>query len=200
MQFCGCTHVHIFEGRAKTDSSIYSRYVSSGSSGCCVVLTVICRGAQFRNVYILIGCILFVMVMSGKDELLVWRKDTWGSFGQHDNLYTFVIDLESLSVEPIYKLVAVRHENRDSRKNYHRFTYVKKSELSKLAGKVLKVVHDYASSSKRNVTVKYYIVRDNGELAELHAETGLRDSEGFYDEVEVDGKKLRLRKERVEVV
>jgi hypothetical protein len=131
---------------------------------------------------------------------LVWQKDTWGSFGQHHNIYTFVIDIEKKQLVPIFQLVTVRHEKNDSRKNIHRFTYVTQSEMKKLAGKVLKIVEDYASSSKRVVTVKYKIVRGDGELVDLEYETGLRDSRGWFDRVYLlDGRVLIVRKEEVEV-
>jgi len=133
-------------------------------------------------------------------EILVWRKDTWGSYGQHDNLYTFVIDTENLTSKAIFEYdITVRHENNDSRKNIHRFTYVKKDELlEKLRGKILKVVCDYKSSSKRSVTVKYYYV-DN-DLLELDAERGLRDARGFFDKVKLpNGRTLIIRKNCVEV-
>jgi len=131
---------------------------------------------------------------------LVWQKYTWGSFGQHDNIYTFVIDLDKKQQVPIYQLITVRHENKDSRKNIHRYTYVSQSEMRKLAGRVLKVVHDYASSSKREVTVTYFIVREDGELVKLEYETNLRDRKGWFDRVHMpDGRTLIVRKEEVEV-
>jgi hypothetical protein len=131
---------------------------------------------------------------------LVWQKHTWGSFGQHHNIYTFVIDLERREQVPIFQLVTVRHEISDSRKNIHRYTYVSQSEMRKLVGKVLKQVEDYASSSKRVVTVTYYIVKENGELAKLEYETGLRDERGWFDRVYLPGGKvLIVRREEVEV-
>jgi len=138
--------------------------------------------------------------VSNEKEFLVWQKDTWGRFGQHFNIYTFVIDLNTLEQKPIFELVEVRHENRDSRKNYHRFTYVRQSEMKKLAGKIIKHVVDYASSSKREVTVNFFIVDENGELIKLNVERGLRDAQGFYDKVHLpNGKVLINRKDRIEV-
>jgi hypothetical protein len=134
-----------------------------------------------------------------QEEILVWQRDTWGSFGQHRNIYTFVISLETLQTTPIFQLVTVRHVNRDSRKNYHRYTYVPRSELAKLEGCVLKRVEDFASSSKRRINVTYTLV-NQGQLEELQAETGLRDARGFYDLVKLpDGRKLVVRKEGVEI-
>jgi hypothetical protein len=136
---------------------------------------------------------------TGEKEFLVWQKETWGNHGQHMNIYTFVIDLNTLEQKPIFELVEIRHENNDSRKNYRRYTYVKQSEMKKLAGKIIKHVVDYASSSKREITVNYYIVNENGELVELQVERGLRDASGFYDKVMLDGRILISRKDRVEV-
>jgi hypothetical protein len=132
-------------------------------------------------------------------EFLVWKKDTWGSYGQHYNIYTFVLDTESKQQIPIFKILTVRHENNDSRKNIHRYTYVKQSELKKLAGKVLKIVEDYKSSGKHVITVKYKIVKDNGELEDLKYESGLRDASGFFDIVYLNDKKLIVRKDTVEI-
>jgi hypothetical protein len=136
---------------------------------------------------------------AGEQEILVWRKSTWGSFGQHDNIYTFVWAGEKWA--PIFKLLPTRHENRDSRKNYHRYTYVKVEDLVKLENAVIKRVRDYASSSKRKIEVEYYRVKDR-QLAPLPAEKDLRDQEGFYNVVYIEDLNLKLvdRKDRVEVV
>jgi hypothetical protein len=131
-------------------------------------------------------------------EILVWQKSTWGSFGQHANVYTFVL-LDN-RWEPIFKAVPVRHENHDSSKNYHRYTYVKKPDLAKIEGKVVKMINDYKSSRKRSIDVKYYIVQ-GGELVELPAEQGLRDEAGFYNVVSLsDGRKLIDRKDFVQFI
>jgi hypothetical protein len=133
-------------------------------------------------------------------EILVWKRDTWGSLGQHDNIMTFVLD-EDMKFKPIFDAkfgVTVRHVNKDSRKNVHRYTYVSVEELKKLAGKVIKMVHDYASSSKREVVVNYYIVTESGELQTLEAKTGLRDNKGFFDIVDLGGRRLVVRKDTVE--
>jgi formylmethanofuran dehydrogenase subunit E-like metal-binding protein len=133
-------------------------------------------------------------------EILVWKRDTWGSLGQHDNIMTFVLD-EDMKFKPIFDAkfgVTVRHVNKDSRKNVHRYTYVSVEELKKLAGRILKVVHDYASSSKREVTVRYYVVTESGELRQLEAQT-LRDVKGFFDVVDLgNGRRLVVRKDTAE--
>jgi hypothetical protein len=133
-------------------------------------------------------------------EILVWKRDTWGSLGQHDNIMTFVLD-EDMKFKPIFDAkfgVTVRHVNKDSKRNVHRYTYVSVDEMKKLAGKVIKMVHDYASSSKREVVVNYYIVTESGELQTLEAKTGLRDNKGFFDIVDLGGRRLVVRKDTVE--
>jgi len=133
-------------------------------------------------------------------ELLIWKRDTWGSFGQHSNIYTFVIDPETSEIKAIYELVTVRHENRDSSKNYHRYTYAKLSEIiSKLNGKIIKSVHDYKSSRKRVISVSYYLVTSEG-LKEIKAEKSLKDNKGFFDKIELDDKVVIVRKDSVEVI
>jgi hypothetical protein len=140
-----------------------------------------------------------VVSSEASSEVLVWRRSTWGSYGQHDNFYTFVIKLDDLSVKPIFEVVQTRHENKDSSKNIHRYTYVSLSELSKLEGCVLKFVHDYASARKHKVDVKYAVVKGDA-LVELECMRNLRDSQGFFDEVKLpDGRKLLVRKGGVEV-
>jgi len=138
-------------------------------------------------------------------EILVWKRDTWGSLGQHDNIMTFVLD-EDMKFKPIFDAkfgVTFRHVTKDSRKNVHRYTYVSVEELKKLAGRILKVVHDYASSSKREIVVNYYIVTESGELQTLEAKTGLRDNKGFFDLVVVNlgnTRSLIVRKDTAEEV
>ena len=127
-------------------------------------------------------------------DILVWRKDTWGNWGQHDNLYVFVIDLDSLTSTPIYKLVTTKVKNEDSRKNIHRYTYTKLSELKKLENVIFKVVSDYASSSKRTITVTYI----DSNFKELKTETSLRDNKGYFDVVYINGKKLRVSRDQIE--
>jgi len=140
-------------------------------------------------------------LVNEKNELLVWQKDTWGRWGQHNNIYTFVIDLEKLEQTPIFKLITTRHVNNDSRKNYHRYTYAKIDEIiEKLQGKVLKIVHDYASSSNRIVTVRYYLVTGEG-FKQLEHESGLRDEQGFFDRVKLpDSRALIVRKNSVQII
>jgi hypothetical protein len=111
-----------------------------------------------------------------------------------------VIDVEKKQLVPIFQLVTVKYENRDSRKNIHRYTYVSQSEMKKLAGRVLKIVEDVASSRKREIVVKYKIVTEAGDLQDLQYESGLRDERGWFDRVLLpDGRVLIVRKEEVEM-
>ncbi len=132
----------------------------------------------------------------------VYRKDTWGSFGQHDNLYTFVIDPETLEQKLIFDKslgLEIDYRKNDSRKNLHRNAYISSKELAKLEQKILKFVDDYKSSSRRKISVEYYAVI-NGELVGLKAETGKKDSKGFFDRVYLpDGRTLKVRKDSIEV-
>ncbi len=63
----------------------------------------------------------------------------------------------------------------------------------------MKIVYDYASSSKREVSAQYYFI-SNGKMIELESKSGFRDSAGFFDQVELpDGRKLKVRKDKVEL-
>ena len=133
-----------------------------------------------------------------KNEILVWKKDTWGSFGQHDNIYTFVIDPGEKTCKAIFELLPTRHINNDSRKNVHRSTFVKKGDLKKLEGRIVKQVRDYKSSGRRDIQVDYFVV-DNGELKELPAERSMRDNNGFFDLITLpDGRKFKVRKGEID--
>ena len=132
-------------------------------------------------------------------EVLVWKKTTWGNFGQHSNIYTFVITPQ-LEAKAIFEVLPqLRHVNNDSRKNYYRYTYAQINDILKLDGCILKIVDDYASSSKREVKTQYYMI-NSGNIIELKSQSGLRDTVSFYDLVELpSGQKLKVRKDKVEV-
>jgi len=133
------------------------------------------------------------------NEVLVWKKDTWGNFGQHSNKYTFIITPDELKIKPIWEVIGqLRHENNDSRKNAHRYTYATLSDVLKLENHILKVVFDYASSSKREVSVNYFLVK--GKVIELESKSGFKDANGFYDVVELpNGQKIKVYKDKVEL-
>jgi hypothetical protein len=138
--------------------------------------------------------------LSAGREVLVWMKNTWGSYGQHSNLYTFVISLDDLSQKTIFECVTVRHDNRDSSKNAHRYAYATIRDILSLNNCVIKVVSDYASSRRRVIDVRYYYIQD-GKVRELYATKGLRDNEGFFDEVKLpNNKRLIVRKNGLVIV
>lgn len=150
-----------------------------------------------------------------EEEILVWRTESFREDDKeiHENIYTFVIDLETKKLKAIYELVIIRHENNDTLDGKRRYTYVPTKELSKLEGKILKRVYDYKvlTYSKyhtdnrycrvrmfRTIRKEYFIVR-NGKLIELHAKYDLRDDKGFYDEVYIpDGKKYKIYRSHAE--
>jgi len=133
-------------------------------------------------------------------EILVYKKITWGSYGQHSNIYTFVITPQ-LEIKPIWEvLTQLRYVNNDSRKNFHRFTYAQLSDVLRLEGYILKIIYDDASSSKREVSAQYYLI-SNSKIIQLESKSGFRDSVGFFDQVELpDGRKLKVRKDKAELV
>ncbi|MEM1698208.1 MAG: hypothetical protein QXG48_06085 [Thermofilaceae archaeon] len=128
--------------------------------------------------------------------VLIWKRDTWGRFGQHSNIYTFYIDLQKLEQKALFEVLpVVRHENRDSSRNIHRKTWARVEDIMTLNG-ILKVVYDAASSKNRYISVEYYLLPD---LSPLAFESGLRDAKGFYDLVTLpDGRRIKVRKEGVE--
>jgi len=134
------------------------------------------------------------------NEILVWQKVTWGSYGQHNNIYTFVITPE-LKIKPIWEVIGqLRYENNDSRKNYSRFTFAQLNEILKLENHILKIINDYASSSKREVSANYFLIAQ-GKVVELESKGGFKDANGFFDQVELpNGQKLRVRKDKAELV
>jgi len=133
-------------------------------------------------------------------EILVYKKTTWGSYGQHSNIYTFVITPQ-LEIKPIWDVLKqLRYVNNDSRKNTYRFTYAQLSNILKLEGYILKIVFDDASSSKREVSAQYYLIT-NSKIIQLESKSGFRDSISFFDIVELpNGQKLKIRKDKAELV
>ena len=99
------------------------------------------------------------------ENLLVYKRDTWGSYGQHSNIYVFVlIDGTFLPAFipnklPSSILLSFKREINDSRKNIHRKYY---ASLYLPIGTLIKTVYDYASSSKREINIEYHIVTEYG--------------------------------------
>ena len=71
--------------------------------------------SQVENMTTILDLVSGIESIPEDSDILVWRKDTWGNWGQHDNLYVFVIDLNSLTSTPIYKLVTTKVKNEDRR-------------------------------------------------------------------------------------
>jgi len=129
-------------------------------------------------------------------NFLVYEYHTWGSFGQHQKTMKFVIDVDSRSQKPLWEVVNVKWVQNDSRKNKHREAYASLDDIMELRGKIIKEVNDYQSSSKKEISVKYYLVDSNG-LLQLNAETGVRINGKYYDIIEVNGKKIMVNKDEI---
>lgn len=101
------------------------------------------------------------------NEILIWSRDIWNNWNQHDNIYTFLLDLETLQSIPTYSLFITRTENSDSRKNIHRKTFICLSDLKKFMAeshsvmKIVHIIHDYEDSFIRIITVTYYAYGHN---------------------------------------
>jgi len=131
-------------------------------------------------------------------NFLIYKYDTYGTYGQHEKIIKLIIDIDNKSQKALWEVMNVKWENNDSRKNKHREAYAKEEDIMKMKGKILKVVIDYQSSRKREISIKYYYISDDG-LQELKAETGIRIGEKYYDIIEVNGKKIMVNKDEVVV-
>ena len=134
---------------------------------------------------------------SQKNEynFLIYKNETWGSYGQHIKIVKFIIDTNSKSQKPIWEIVNVKWENNDSRKNKHREGYAKKEDIMNLRGRILKEVYDYQSSRKREISVKYYYISD--KLQEIQTETGVKVNGKYYDILTLEGKKILVNRDEV---
>jgi hypothetical protein len=126
---------------------------------------------------------------------LIYSYHTWGSFGQHEKVMKFLIDIDNKSQKPLWEVVNVKWIKNDSRKNVHREAYASLEDILRMKGKILKEVSDYQSSSKREITTKYYII-DN-DIQEIKAETGVKINGKYYDILEINGKKILVSKDEV---
>ena len=135
---------------------------------------------------------------SQKNEynFLVYKNETWGSYGQHIKIVKFIIDTDNKSQKPIWEIVNVKWENNDSRKNKHIKAYAKEEDIMKMKGKILKEIYDYQSSRKREISIKYYIVSDSG-LQEIKSENGVKINGKYYDIIMLDGKRIMISKDEV---
>lgn len=129
--------------------------------------------------------------MQAEKEMIVFTHDTWGNYGQHDKFFILYWDEERNLFVPVWERIPVRWIREDSAKNKHRKGLVKQSELP--VG-IYKVVHDYASSSRRRITVTYFLNVDGKELKDLPSET-LRTPSGFVDVVQTPAGEIKFGRE-----
>lgn len=133
--------------------------------------------------------------IESKYNFLVYRYNTWGTYGQHTKLIKLIIDIEQKSQKALWEIVDVKWINNDSNKNKHREAYTKLEDVLNMKGKILKEVYDQQSSRKREITVKYYYINDG--LKEIKAETGVKIDNKYYDILEINGKKILISKDEV---
>ncbi len=97
----------------------------------------------------------------------------------------------------MWEVIDVKWIKNDSRKNYHREAYSREEDIiNLLKGKILKVVRDYQSASKREISTKYYYVSDE-ELEEIEAERGVKVNGKYYDILMIDNKKIMINKDEI---
>ena len=130
-----------------------------------------------------------------KYDFLVYKYDTYGTYGQHKKIIKFIVDIDNKSQTPIWEIVNVKWENNDSRKNKHREGYAKKEDIMNLRGRILKEVYDYQSSRKREISVKYYLIDNN--LQEIQAENSVKINGKYYDIIMLDRKRIMISKDEV---
>jgi hypothetical protein len=128
---------------------------------------------------------------------LIYSYHTWGSYGQHEKVMKFLIDIDNKSQEPLWEVIAnVKWINNDSRKNKHREAYVKEEDIKNLKGRIIKEVIDYQSSSRKEISVKYYIISDN-DIQEINAERNIKINGKYYDVITLNDKKILVSKDEV---
>jgi hypothetical protein len=127
---------------------------------------------------------------------LIYSYHTWGSFGQHQKVMKFLIDVDTKSQKPLWEVVNAKWIKNDSRKNVHREAYTSLEDVLRMKGKIIKEVDDYQSSSRREITTKYYIISDDG-IQEIKAETGVKINGKYYDVLQINGKKIMVNKDEI---
>ena len=129
-------------------------------------------------------------------NFLIYKYDTYGTYGQHEKVIKLIIDIDNKSQKPIWEIANVKWINRDSRKNKHKKAYAKEEDIMRMKGKILKEVYDYQSSRKREISVKYYLI-DNNRLLQLNTETNVKVNGKYYDIIMLDGKRIMISKDEV---
>jgi len=130
-------------------------------------------------------------------DFLVYEYHTWGSFGQHQKTILVVVDIDKKTQKPIWEVIdGIKWIKNDSRKNYHREAYSRKEVIINiLEGKILKEIKEYQSSSKKKISVKYYIISD--DIQEIKSEERVRINGKYYDIIELNGKKIMVNKDEI---
>jgi len=129
-------------------------------------------------------------------DFLIYKYDTYGTYGQHEKIIKLIIDVDNKSQKPLWEVISnIKWENNDSRKNKHRKGYAKKEDIMNLRGRILKEVYDYQSSRKREISVKYYYISD--KLQEIQTETGVKINGKYYDILTLEGKKILVNRDEV---
>jgi hypothetical protein len=135
-------------------------------------------------------------IQKNEYNFLIYKHDTYGTYGQHEKIIKLIIDVNNKSQKPLWEVISdVKWENNDSRKNKHREAYVRMEDIMSLKGKILKEVYDYQSSRKREINVKYYYISD--KLQEIQTETGVKVNGKYYDILTLEGKKILVNKDEV---
>jgi len=129
-------------------------------------------------------------------SFLIYKYDTYGTYGQHEKIIKLIIDVDNKSQKPLWEIVNVQWINNNSRKNKHIKAYAKEEDIMKMKGKILKEVIDYQSSRRREINTKYYIVSDSG-LQEIKSENGIKINGKYYDIIMLDGKRIMISKDEV---
>jgi len=113
------------------------------------------------------------------EPVLAYKKDTWGSFGQHHAIYVFYFDPSEKKWIPLWDAVPTKWEISDSRKNIHRKAYVDQLPIG-----LIKRVESYKSSGNRDIKVEYALVEPDGSIVPLDSENIKYPSVGYVDKVE----------------
>ena len=133
------------------------------------------------------------------ESVVVYEEDTWGTYGQHKKKMLFIVDLKERTQKALWTFSGVEWVNNDSSKNRHRKVLMDYKQLQGLmiGDRLLKVVTDYKSSSRREITTSYYTMID-GKLVEIPSKNVRVDGK-FYDLVEYNNVKIYTNKDEVRI-
>lgn len=133
------------------------------------------------------------------ESVVVYEEDTWGTHGQHKKKMLFIVDLKERTQKALWTFSGVEWVNNDSSKNRHRKVLMDYKQLQGLmiGDRLLKVVTDHKSSSRREITTSYYTMID-GKLVEIPSKNVRVDGK-FYDLVEYNNVKVYTNKDEVRI-